>query len=96
MERNPLRVVLEVAFLLMSGSAPGRYNSDNFVPFDIDHVEDAAFNHAYDHKTFFVVVSPVVKNLYGKWVFEHVLSQLKADSVFGEVVLGFGLVPFES
>jgi hypothetical protein len=95
MKRNPLRDFFEVAFLLMSVGAPGRYKSDNVFPFGIDHVENAAFNHAYDHKPFFVIVLPVIKNFYGKRVVKHALSQFKTDTVFGEVVLSFGLIPFE-
>src|SRR5277367_437935 len=71
MGRNPLRVFLEIAFLLMSGGTPGRYNSDNFFPFGIHHGENAALNHAYDHKTFLTIAMFVVKNFYGERVLEH-------------------------
>src|ERR1019366_1148542 len=93
--RRPLWVFLEIRFLLMFRCPPGRYDSDSVFPFGIGHIENVAINHAYDHKTFFTIVLPVVEKLYGKRVFKHLLRQFKTDSVFGVVVLCLGLVPFE-
>jgi hypothetical protein len=79
----------------MSVGAPGRYYLDDVFPLGIDDVENAAFNHAYDHKTFLAVVLSVVKNFYGERILEHPFGQFKADSVFDVVGLGFGVVPFD-
>jgi hypothetical protein len=75
--RNPLSVFFEVGFLLTSVGAPGRNDSGDVFPFGIDHLENTAFNRAYNHEAFFVVIFPVVQELHGERVVEHVLSQFK-------------------
>ena len=55
-----------------------------------------AANHAYDHKTLFAIVLPVVKKLHRKRIFKHLFRQFKTNAVLGVVVLGLGAVPFES
>ena len=79
----------------MCGGSPSRYDSYGVFSFDIGDEENLAVNHADDHEAFFIVIFPVVKKLRGKRVVEHARGQVETDSVFREVVLGFGLVPLE-
>lgn len=57
--------------------------------------ENLAIYHAYDYEACFVVIFPIIQELHRKRVVEHTLGQFKTDSVFGEIVLAFGFIPFE-
>lgn len=79
----------------MCVGSPSRYDSYGVFSFGVGHEEKLAVNHACYDEAFFVVIFPVVQELHGKRVVEHALSEFKTNSVFSEVILGFGLVPFK-
>jgi hypothetical protein len=74
----------------------GGNDPDSVAPQGVGNEEQAAFDHTKRYKTFFGVILPIVHQIDGEDILEHIAGRFKSDIVVMPITGGFGIVLLES